>query len=77
MNIQRVTARFRYHDGSFCHIALSNTSLKRENNSNCYFVIVTREKLSGIPYSVDSIVKMITDKRNRHTIGPIYNIDDK
>lgn len=55
----------------------SNEFAQAVNNSNCYFVIVTREKLSGIPYSVDSIVKMITDKRNRHTIGPIYNIDDK
>ncbi len=31
VNIQRVTARFRYYDGSFCQMALRNTNLKRES----------------------------------------------
>ena len=30
VNIQRTTARFRYYDGSFCQMALSNTNLKME-----------------------------------------------
>lgn len=50
----------------------SNEFAKTVNKSSCYFVIVTREMLSGIPYSVDSVVKMVTDKRNRHTVEPIY-----
>lgn len=42
------------------------------NESSFYFVIVTRERLSGIPYSVTSVMKMVTDKNNTHTLEPIY-----
>ena len=31
VNIQRITACFRYYDGSFCQMALRNTNLKRES----------------------------------------------
>lgn len=42
----------------------SNELANAINKSDCYFVIVTRERLSGIPYSINSVMKMVTDKNN-------------
>jgi len=42
------------------------------NKSDCYFVIITRDKLSSIPYSVDSVYEIVTNSNNKHTLKRIY-----
>ncbi len=43
------------------------------NNSNNYYVIITRDRLSSIPYSIDSVYEMITIDNNVHTLKRRYN----
>lgn len=50
----------------------SNELASAINKSESYFVIITREILAGIPYSINSVMKMVTDKNNLHTLEPIY-----
>lgn len=42
------------------------------NESSCYFVIVTRDNLASIPYSINSVYGMETDNKGIHRLRPIY-----
>jgi hypothetical protein len=44
------------------------------NNSDNYFVIITRERLSGIPYSVESLFRMVNIRKNGVTYNKLERI---
>jgi len=43
------------------------------NKSDCYFVIIYREPLSNIPYSVDSVYELVTLQNKEHILSPLYS----